>query len=198
MSTPRPALRVRFLSSHPDAPPPPTLPEVAFAGRSNVGKSSALNCLFGVAGIARTSKTPGRTQALNYFEVDGRWLAVDLPGYGHARVSHAVRGAWKGLIETYLADRETLRLVVALVDARIEAQEADTRLIHALLDAGIHTLVVATKIDKVPRAQRARTLASLAMAHALPEGALVAFSAVDRTGRDEVLRLIEARVRAPS
>lgn len=198
MPAPPRALRVRFLASYPDAPPPPTLPEVAFAGRSNVGKSSALNRLFGVAGLARVSKTPGRTQALNYFEVDGRWLAVDLPGYGHARVSHGVRDAWKGLIEGYLGDRPTLRLVVALVDARIPAQESDTRLVHGLLDAGIHTAVVATKIDGITKGQRARALAALAEAHTLPPGALIAFSAVDGTGREEVLRLIEARIRAPA
>lgn len=193
--TPAPA-RARFLGSFPDAPPPPTLPEVAFAGRSNVGKSSAINCLLGVEGLARTSKTPGRTQALNYFEVDGRWIAVDLPGYGHAKVSHAVRAHWKGLIEGYLAERETLRLVIVLVDSRIPPQESDRQLIHGLLDAGIHTLVVATKVDAVPRGKRDATLAALAEAHGLPAGALMPFSAHERIGRDEVRALIARLVAA--
>src|SRR4051812_18200685 len=113
----------RFLGSFTDTLPAPGLPEVAFAGRSNVGKSSLLNELVGIKGLARVAKTPGRTQSLNLFEIDGRWIAVDLPGYGYAKVSKGMRAAWKGIVETYLGDRETLKLVVVLLDARLPAQD---------------------------------------------------------------------------
>ena len=185
-----PPARTRFLGSFTDALPAPNLPEVAFAGRSNVGKSSAINTLTEVSGLARVAKTPGRTQALNLFEIDGAWVAVDLPGYGYAKVRHTLREQWKGLIEDYLGTRETLRMVVALVDGRLPPQDLDVQLLEGLGQAGIPTLVVATKIDAFARTKREAALQSLAQAHGIPRDAVVGFSSLDGTGRDEVLRRI--------
>ena len=184
----------RFLGSFVDTLPAPSLPEVAFAGRSNVGKSSAINALIG-ATVARVAKTPGRTQALNLFEVDEKWIAVDLPGYGYAKVSKTMREGWKNLIEGYLANRPTLRLVVCLVDPRVPPQEMDAGLLHGLADAGIPTLVVATKIDAFTRTRRADALRSLAAAHDIDPAHLIGFSAHEGIGKDEVLNAIRAAVR---
>ena len=183
--------RARFLGSFTDALPAPSLPEVAFAGRSNVGKSSLLNVLTGIQGLARVAKIPGRTQSLNLFVIDERWIAVDLPGYGYAKVSKSIRGAWKGFIETYLGERDTLRLVVVLLDARLPAQDMDKQLI-ANLRGHVAMLPVATKVDAIPRHQRAQTLRTLAIGHGL-EG-VVGFSATEDIGRDDVLAAIEASI----
>ncbi len=186
--------RTRFLGSFVDTLPEPSLPEVAFAGRSNVGKSSAINALIG-ATVARVAKTPGRTQALNLFVVDEAWIAVDLPGYGYAKVSKTMREGWKGLIEGYLGGRPTLRLVVCLVDSRVPPQEMDTGLLHGLADAGIPTLVVATKIDAFSRTRRADALNVLARAHDIDPTTLIGFSAHEGIGKDEVMKAIRAAVR---
>lgn len=187
--------QVEFLGSFPATPPAPRLPEVAFAGRSNVGKSSALNRLLGGT-PARVSKTPGRTQALNFFDVDGRWTAVDLPGYGHARVAHAVRDAWKELVEGYLGGRgPTLRLVVLLVDVRLEAQPSDRSMVEALLGGPTPFVLLANKVDAVPRARRAAAVAGLARAFGLPADAVIPFSATEGIGRDDVLDVIRRAVR---
>ncbi len=186
--------RTRFIGSFVGELPAPTLPEVAFAGRSNVGKSSALNALLGAA-VARVSKTPGRTQALNLFVVDEAWIAVDLPGYGYAKVSKDKREGWKGLIEDYLGSRPTLRAVICLVDARVPAQEMDTRLLRGLADAGIPVLPVATKVDAISRNQRAGTLAKLARAHGFDPALLLPFSAHEGIGKEEVLAAIREVVK---
>jgi len=188
--------RTRFLGSFTDSLPAPTLPEVAFAGRSNVGKSSALNTLTGIGSLARVAKTPGRTQAINLFAVGDAWIAADLPGYGYARVRQSLREQWKGLIESYLGERETLRLVVALIDVRIPPQELDGQLLAGLSQAEIPTLVVATKIDAISPTRRAAAVTELARGHGLPPEAVVAFSSHDGTGKDAVLRVIR-RICAP-
>ncbi|MFZ5478549.1 MAG: ribosome biogenesis GTP-binding protein YihA/YsxC [Myxococcota bacterium] len=183
----------RFVGSFTGALPPPTLPEVAFAGRSNVGKSSLLNALVGVKGLARVAKTPGRTQAINLFEVQGRWIAVDLPGYGYAKVSQAMRASWKGLIEGYLGTRETLRMVVALLDARLPPQDADRALLAGLIDAGIPVLPVATKVDALTRGKRQATLDALAKGHGL--SGVLGVSSTERIGIDELRGAIERVIR---
>jgi GTP-binding protein len=190
--TPGPA---RFLGSFTAELPPPSLPEVAFAGRSNVGKSSLLNALVGVRGLARVAKTPGRTQAINLFAVGDRWIAVDLPGYGYAKVSKGMRSSWKGLIETYLGTRETLRMVVALIDARLPPQEMDQKLLRGLVEARIPVLPVATKIDAITRTKRQPTLDALAKGHGL-QGVL-GVSSTDGIGIDELRDAIDAIVREP-
>lgn len=190
MATPLFAGPVRFIGSFTDALPAPTLPEVAFAGRSNVGKSSAINVLLGHQGLARVSKTPGRTQALNLFDIGGRWIVVDLPGYGFAKVSHHIRGEWKKLIEGYLAQRDTLRLVVCLVDGRLPAQEMDRVLIEGLRDANLPFLLLATKIDALPPGKRDAAVSALARGHDVPVDGIIPFSSVEDIGREAARRTI--------
>ncbi|MEN9786297.1 MAG: hypothetical protein RLZZ299_1561 [Pseudomonadota bacterium] len=185
----------RFLGSFTDTLPAPGLPEVAFAGRSNVGKSSAINSLVGVSGLARVAKTPGRTQALNFFSVQDRWIAVDLPGYGYARVSHSLRDGWKDLIEGYLGGRPSLRLVVALIDARLPPQDADRRLLDGLREARVPTLVLATKIDAIARTRQVAAVRALAAGHGIPTETVLGYSSHDGTGKDAALSLIHAATR---
>lgn len=132
------------------------LPQVAFAGRSNVGKSSLLNALAGRPGLARVSRTPGRTRGIVVFEVEGRYAFVDLPGYGYARVSRASREAWRGLVEGYLSGCRRLRRVYLLVDARRGPEEEERDLAAWLAAHGVSARWIATKADKVaPRDRRA-------------------------------------------
>ena len=138
------------------------LPQVAFAGRSNVGKSSLLNRLLQRKKLARTSSKPGRTRMINYFLVNRRFYFVDLPGYGYAKASKTDRQSWGDLIEQYLLDAgESVRLVL-LVDAKIEGSPLDEQAFDYFDDLGVEQLVVATKIDKVSRSKRARTLKAIA------------------------------------
>jgi GTP-binding protein len=148
-----------FLTSapHQGAFPPPTLPEIAFAGRSNVGKSSLLNTLVGVDGLARTSSTPGRTQALNWFTIvppRGPELAfVDLPGYGYAQAPQDLRKAWQPLVEGF-AKRETCKLFVVIVDIRRGPEREEAELFEWLASIQVPALLVCTKADKLPKNQR--------------------------------------------
>lgn len=182
--------RFTFVGSFPGELPEIGLPEVAFAGRSNVGKSSALNTLLESKRAARVSSTPGRTQAINLFTVQNRWVAADLPGYGFAKVPDAVKEAWKGMIEGYLGSRPTLKLVVVFIDARRDPQASDLELVQGLADARIPTLVVMTKCDKLKRRALDKQRAVLRRAFALPAGQPVLFSSLTRQGRDEVMRAI--------
>jgi len=171
------------------------MPEIAFAGRSNVGKSSALNCLLNSRKAARVSQRPGRTQAINLFKVGKGCVFADLPGYGFARVPESVQRQWKGMVEGYLAERTDLCLVVVLVDARREPQEMDGALIYGLIEAGIPALVVATKVDKLKRRERTKSLAKIRDGLRLPAGQPVPFSAVSKEGRETVWDRIEAAAR---
>jgi GTP-binding protein len=135
--------------------PPPDKTEVAFAGRSNVGKSSLLNILVNRKNLARTSSSPGRTQALNFFRVNDRFTFVDLPGYGYARVSLEVKRTWRRMVETYLRNRPTLKAVVVIVDIRRGLEEEERELIDWLDREGKNVILVLTKIDKLSRSGRA-------------------------------------------
>jgi len=168
-------LSVQFLLSAVSAAqfPAPSAPEVAFLGRSNVGKSSLLNALVGAA-AAKVSSTPGRTRAINFFLVSDerqarRAIFADLPGYGYAKISKSVSATWPGFIEPYLADRSTLRLCVCLVDANAPPQASDRQLIDWLRSARRNFVVVATKIDRLSGNQRTRNLAALKKALELDE-----------------------------
>lgn len=182
---------VTFLGSFEGADlPSATLPEVAFAGRSNVGKSSALNTLLNRKKAARVSGRPGRTQRINLFRIGQACVFADLPGYGFARVPDAVRAGWKPMIERYLGTRENLRLVVVLVDARREPQELDLDLVEGLVDADIPCALVATKVDKLARHQQKPALVELGQAYGL-DGPALGFSSLTGQGRDELWDVIE-------
>lgn len=167
--------------------PRDALPQVAFAGRSNVGKSSLLNTLFGTR-IALVSKTPGKTRTINYYLVNGRTYFVDLPGYGYARAGRGEREAWGRGITAYLLQEERLRLVVGLVDPRIATSPLDVDLVGFVRQAGKPLLLVMTKTDKVGRGALAQ--ASARLARELAGGTPLAFSAQSGAGRKEILTAI--------
>jgi GTP-binding protein len=151
--------------------PAPSVPEVAFLGRSNVGKSSLLNALVGTA-AARVSSTPGRTRAINFFLVSDqrrapKMIFADLPGYGYAKISKSISETWPGFIEPYLVDRATLGLCVCLIDSNVPPQASDLQLLDWLRSVDRDFVVVATKIDRLSGNQRTRNLAALKEAHEL-------------------------------
>jgi GTP-binding protein len=188
----------RFLgaAAAPGGGPPPNLPEVAVAGRSNVGKSSLLNALLGRRALARTSRTPGRTRQINFFLVNERFVLVDLPGYGFAVGSEAERRSWGPLVEGFLRERRTLRGVVLLVDVRrgIEADEGD--LLAFLASVALPAAVVATKIDKLGRGAAQVSLEALQReVGALP---VVPFSARTGEGRDALWRVVRGWLEQPA
>ncbi len=181
----------RFLAAATDAAhfPAPSLPEVAFLGRSNVGKSSVINTLIGDK-IARTSSTPGRTRSINFFEV--RWpgkpqpevIFADLPGYGYAKLSREISQEWPKFIEPYLNERPTLALCVALVDVNVPPQDSDRQLLDFLNASGRDFLLIATKSDRLSNNQLSNALKSLAKSY--PTAPVIPFSAKTGVGRDEV------------
>lgn len=134
--------------ARPEQMPPAGMPEVAFAGRSNVGKSSLINALTGRNALARISRTPGRTQQLNFFDVGGRFYIVDMPGYGYAKVSRGTKAAWEMLIQDYLRGRASLRCIFILIDARHGFKDSDHALMDALDEAAVPCRIVFTKTDK--------------------------------------------------
>lgn len=197
-------MRVRsagFLVSagRPDQFPRGTWPEMAFAGRSNVGKSSMINRLLSRRNLAHTSATPGRTRTINFYQVNTRFLFVDLPGYGYARVSRALQETWWRLVEGYLTQRAELRGVVHIVDARHPPTLGDRELRAFLAAVAVPSLVVLTKADKVPQGKRGTARAATAAALDLPapEAALF-FSAETGEGVPELWRAIEERLLSPA
>lgn len=168
--------------------------EVAFAGRSNAGKSTAINAVTGQRSLARTSKTPGRTQQIVFFELDGNSRLVDLPGYGYARVPENVRRSWSGLVEGYLTHRRSLKGVVLLTDARRPFTELDRQLVEWCAVAAVPVLALLTKADKLKRAQAAKSLAE-AERFAGASGAhleVQLFSALKREGLESAVARIAA------
>ena len=166
-------------------------PEIAFAGRSNVGKSSLLNQLAGRHGLARVSKTPGRTQQLNFFDIDDKIVFVDLPGYGFARVPERVREQWKSLVEGYLSARRQLRGAVVIVDVRRGVEEDDRLLIEYLGAHGVAVVLAVTKIDKLGRGERQKRMRELALKPLRGVSALVALSSSTGEGVAELWREIQ-------
>jgi GTP-binding protein len=175
-------------------------PEIAFLGRSNVGKSSLINSLLRVKGLARTSSTPGRTQALNFFLINERFYFVDLPGYGFARVPKKIREEWGRLVSDYLAKRDSLVLSIHIVDSRHEPTSMDLQLREWLLFHGKPFLTVATKSDKLSQNELQKNLArvrrSLGAVEGGAGGEVIAYSAVTGRGREGVWHAIEGAVAA--
>jgi GTP-binding protein len=173
--------------------PAPSLPEIAFLGRSNVGKSSVINSLLG-AKLARTSSTPGRTRSINFFEI--RWagkpqpelIFADLPGYGYAKLSREISQEWPKFIEPYLNERPTLALCVALVDPNVPPQESDRQLLDFLSVSGREFMVIATKSDKLSNNQLNNALRTLTKEY--PTARILAYSAKTGVGSDELWKRI--------
>jgi GTP-binding protein len=173
-------------------------PEIAFVGRSNVGKSSLLNTLLGRKGLAKTSGTPGKTQTLNFFTINEKFYFVDLPGYGFAKVPKSMKDTWNKVMVEYLQTRSNLRLVISLVDARHEPSPLDVQMLNILDEASVPTLVVATKVDKLKRSQRNKSFNLIRETLGLPDDYLVLpFSSVDREGVKELWQVIEDQLQGP-
>ena len=167
-------------------------PEIAFLGRSNVGKSSLINSLLQRKGLARTSNTPGRTQSINYFLINDDFYFVDLPGYGYAKVSKAMRSDWGKMAEEYLSDREQLALCIQLIDARHEPTRLDLQLNEWLNFHEKPHIVVATKADKLPKTQLAKQIKAIRLA--LTESHVETYSSENGTGKEELWSTIQSSI----
>lgn len=170
--------------------PPDNLPEIAFAGRSNVGKSSLINTLINRKNLVKTSSTPGRTQLINFFIVNKTLSLVDLPGYGYAKVPEAVRKEWGPMIEKYLSTRSSLSGVVLIMDIRREPTEAEIDFIHWLEQFKIPQILVLTKTDKLSKTKLMKQLHMNAKGLGVEPADLIIFSAKTRKGRDAVWHAI--------
>lgn len=166
-------------------------PQVAFVGRSNVGKSTLLNKLVGRHALARISSKPGRTRAINYFEINSRLYFVDLPGYGYAKVSKQERESWGRLMEAYFESALGEAMVIQLVDAKVGATELDRQSVDYLRAVGFRPIVVATKADRLKKGKRAAALSEIAAELELPNSALVPFAAPSGEGSKTIWKHIE-------
>lgn len=170
--------------------PETTLPEIAFAGRSNVGKSSLINRLVHRRKLARVSNTPGRTRQINFFRVNDQFVLVDLPGYGYARISRETRAEWRPLIEGYLKQSPNLRGIVLLLDVRHDPTPDDLQMLDFLAEVGLPTLVAVTKVDKLSPRHVQERIVELARAAGLDPEQLIPFSARTGEGRRELAEAI--------
>lgn len=171
--------------------PETTLPEIALAGRSNVGKSSFINKMLNRKNLARTSSNPGKTQTLNFYNVDERLLFVDVPGYGYAKVSRSMRDAWGKMIERYLLQREQLAVVLLIIDIRHEPSQNDQTMYEWLTHHGLEVRVIVTKADKIPRGKWHKHMSIIRKTlGVLNPGDLYLFSSETGQGKDEVWDMI--------
>lgn len=178
--------------------PESSLPEIAFAGRSNVGKSSLLNRLIHRKKFARVSNTPGRTREVNFFKVNDAFILVDLPGYGYARVSKEQRAEWRPLIEGYMRRSDQLRGIVQLIDVRHEPTDDDRQMLDFLGELGVPTIVVLTKTDKLKPKEKAERVFAIARDLALDTEQVIPFSAVNGEGRNDLAEAVETLLQQPS
>lgn len=178
--------------------PSEVLPEIAFAGRSNVGKSSLINVLVNRKRLVRTSSTPGRTQLLNFFDINGSFTFVDLPGFGYAKVPASVQRSWGRMVETYLETRKALRAVVLIMDIRRTPREEEQDLLAWLNLYHIPSILILTKIDKLSKSKQMRQLDLNANAMAVEKEALTLFSAKTRKGRDAIWAEIKELMKVTS
>lgn len=173
--------------------PENTLPEIAFAGKSNVGKSSLINGLLNRKSLARTSQEPGKTQTINFYLVNKELYFVDLPGYGFARVSKETQEKWGNMIENYLQTSKQLRAVFLLIDIRHEPSANDKNMYEWIVYNGYHPVIIATKLDKINRSQISKHIKMLRTGlNVLPDTKIIPFSATTKQGRDEILELISS------
>jgi GTP-binding protein len=186
-------MNVTFIASafREDQFPPADLPEIAFAGRSNVGKSSVINTLTNRKHLAKIGATPGKTRSVNFFLVGARLYLVDLPGYGFARVSADVRQSWQRLVESYLKGRPTLKAVILIMDIRREPTEGDLGLLGWLRHYGITPILTLTKADKISRGQALSRAKRMVQEMDPAMAPAIVFSAKTREGRDEIWRRID-------
>lgn len=172
--------------------PENTLPEVAFAGKSNVGKSSLINGLMNRKSLARTSSQPGKTQTINFYNINKEIYFVDLPGYGYAKVSEAIKAKWGTMIERYLHTSDQLRLVFLLIDIRHEPSGNDKHMYSWIVEQGFNPVIIATKLDKLNRSQVQKHVKQIRVGLNVTEGTpIIPYSAVTKQGRDEIWELIE-------
>jgi len=184
---------VSFVKSavKPDQYPEAELPEIAFVGRSNVGKSSLINLLVNRKNLVRTSNTPGRTQLINFFVVNEAFMLVDLPGYGFAKVPLVVKKGWGPMMQAYLGSRPTLQGVVLILDVRRVPSAEDAQMLQFLQSFGIRPVFVVTKCDKVSKNERKRQAQVIARTLQVSETELLFFSALSREGIDEIWQAVE-------
>lgn len=172
-----------------------TLPEIAFAGRSNVGKSSLINSLLNRKKLVKISATPGKTQMINFFDVNHEFVFADLPGYGFAKVPKAVQKKWQKLVEDYLTKRDNLRVVVLIVDIRRKPTELDLHMQEWLEQYDVDYILVATKSDKLSQAEQSKQLKQIRAAFLdESDNALVAYSSKNQRGRKELWKLLQQRM----
>ena len=172
--------------------PVPELPEIAFAGRSNVGKSSLINRLIQRKNLVKTSARPGKTQSLNFFLVENSLYLVDLPGYGYAKVPKKMKDSWQALITGYLETRETLKCVIVIIDLRHSLKVSDLQLADWLRSSGVPRLIVYTKIDKLSVNKRHKHAASLDAGLGILKEERVLFSAKTGEGREKILQVLDS------
>ena len=178
--------------------PDTMLPEIAFAGKSNVGKSSLINALMNRKAYARTSSQPGKTQTINFYSINDEMYYVDLPGYGYAKVSQKEREKWGRMIERYLHTSKQLRAVFLLLDIRHEPSDNDRLMYEWILDSGFHPIIIATKLDKLKRSQVAKQVKLIRQTlEAEKDTIILPFSAETKQGREEIWSLIESLIQKP-
>lgn len=169
------------------------MPEVAFAGKSNVGKSSLINGLLNRKSLARTSQEPGKTQTINFYNINKELYFVDLPGYGFAKVSKEMQEKWGGMIERYLQTSKQLKAVMLLIDIRHEPSANDKNMYEWIAYHGYNPIIIATKLDKINRSQIAKHVKMIKTSlNVLPDTVIIPFSAKTKQGRDEILDLISS------
>ena len=175
--------------------PETEMPEISFAGKSNVGKSSLINGLLNRKSLARTSSQPGKTQTINYYNINHDLYFVDLPGYGYAQVSVEIRAKWGKMVERYLHTSKQLRLVFLLIDIRHEPSENDCIMYDWIVKNGYEPVIIATKLDKIKRSQIQKNLKIIRQKIQPVEGTIIIpFSAQTKQGKEEILQLIEDRI----
>lgn len=171
------------------------LPEIAFAGKSNVGKSSLINGLMNRKSLARTSSQPGKTQTINFYNINEALYFVDLPGYGYAKVSESIKEKWGKMIENYLHRSKQLRAVFLLIDIRHEPSANDRNMYEWIQYNGYEPVIIATKLDKINRSQRTKHIKMIREGLGMSkEGLIFPFSAVTKDGRDEIWEYIDSLV----